>query len=137
MIDFGVAKATDQRLTEQTMFTPFGNVVGTPEYMSPEQAELNALDVDTAQQYLLAGRAPCTSYWPGQLPLRRERLREAAYTEVLRMIREEEPSRTEHPPQRLRRRAWRRSPPSARPNRRSYAQLVHRRTGLDRDEVAG
>ena len=47
VIDFGVAKATGQRLTEQTLFTEFGAVVGTLEYMSPEQAELNQLDIDT------------------------------------------------------------------------------------------
>ena len=47
VIDFGVAKATGQRLTEQTLFTAFGAIVGTPEYMSPEQAELNQLDIDT------------------------------------------------------------------------------------------
>ena len=47
VIDFGVAKATGQKLTEQTLFTEFGQMVGTPEYMSPEQAELNQLDIDT------------------------------------------------------------------------------------------
>ena len=47
IIDFGVAKAIEQRLTEKTMFTEFGQVVGTLEYMSPEQAELNQLDIDT------------------------------------------------------------------------------------------
>src|SRR5262249_56028529 len=47
VIDFGVAKATEQRLTEQTLVTGFGSVVGTLEYMSPEQAELNQLDIDT------------------------------------------------------------------------------------------
>ena len=47
VIDFGVAKATGQKLTERTLFTGFGEVVGTLEYMSPEQAELNQLDVDT------------------------------------------------------------------------------------------
>ena len=47
VIDFGVAKATAQRLTERTMFTEFGQVIGTLEYMSPEQAKLNQLDIDT------------------------------------------------------------------------------------------
>ena len=47
VIDFGVAKATAQKLTERTMFTEFGQVVGTLEYMSPEQAKLNQLDIDT------------------------------------------------------------------------------------------
>ena len=47
MIDFGVAKATAQRLTERTMFTEFGQVIGTFEYMSPEQAKFNQLDIDT------------------------------------------------------------------------------------------
>ena len=47
VIDFGVAKATGQKLTERTMFTEFGQIVGTLEYMSPEQAELNQLDIDT------------------------------------------------------------------------------------------
>jgi serine/threonine protein kinase len=47
VIDFGVAKATGQRLTDATLFTGFGAVVGTPEYMAPEQAETNNLDIDT------------------------------------------------------------------------------------------
>ena len=47
VIDFGVAKAMGQKFTERTMFTGFGGIVGTLEYMSPEQAEFNALDVDT------------------------------------------------------------------------------------------
>ena len=47
VIDFGIAKATDQRLTEQTLFTRYAQMIGTPEYMSPEQAELSGLDIDT------------------------------------------------------------------------------------------
>src|SRR5678816_1606417 len=47
VIDFGVAKATSQKLTEQTLFTAYGQVIGTPAYMSPEQAEMSGLDIDT------------------------------------------------------------------------------------------
>ena len=57
VIDFGVAKATGQQLTEQTLFTEFGAVVGTLEYMSPEQAELNQLDIDTRSDIYSPGRA--------------------------------------------------------------------------------
>ena len=57
VIDFGVAKATGQQLTEQTLLTGFGAVVGTPEYMSPEQAELQPARRRHAQRHLLAGRA--------------------------------------------------------------------------------
>ena len=47
MIDFGVAKALNQKLTEKTLFTSYGQMIGTPQYMSPEQAEMSGLDVDT------------------------------------------------------------------------------------------
>ena len=69
VIDFGVAKAMGQQLTERTMFTGFGGIVGTQEYMSPEQAEFNALDVDTRSDIyslgvllyeLLTGSTPIT-----------------------------------------------------------------------------
>jgi serine/threonine protein kinase len=90
VIDFGVAKATEQRLTEKTMFTQFGTVIGTLEYMSPEQAEMSQLGVDTRSDVYSLG-VLLYELLTGTTPLERKRLREAALDEVLRMIREEEP----------------------------------------------
>jgi serine/threonine protein kinase/tetratricopeptide (TPR) repeat protein len=90
VIDFGVAKATGQRLTERTLFTGFGAVVGTLEYMSPEQAELNNQDIDTRSDIYSLG-VLLYELLTGTTPLTRERLKQAAFTEMLRIIREEEP----------------------------------------------
>ena len=90
VIDFGVAKAIDQRLTERTMFTQLGQIVGTLEYMSPEQAEMSALDVDTRTDIYSLG-VLLYELLTGTTPLQQAKLREMAYTEVLRRIREEEP----------------------------------------------
>jgi serine/threonine protein kinase len=92
VIDFGVAKATAQKLTERTMFTEFGQVIGTVEYMSPEQAKLNQLDIDTRSDIYSLG-VLLYELLTGSTPFERQRLREAAFDEVLRMIREEEPPR--------------------------------------------
>jgi tetratricopeptide (TPR) repeat protein len=90
VIDFGVAKATGPRLTERTLYTEFGQVVGTLEYMSPEQAELNQLDVDTRSDVYALG-VLLYELLTGTTPLSRERVKETALLEVLRLIREEEP----------------------------------------------
>ncbi len=90
VIDFGVAKATSQKLTENTMFTQYGQIVGTPEYMSPEQASLNQLDVDTRSDIFSLG-VLLYELLTGTTPFDRQRLRSAGYEEMLRIIREEEP----------------------------------------------
>jgi serine/threonine protein kinase/tetratricopeptide (TPR) repeat protein len=92
VIDFGVAKATGQRLTERTLFTGFGALVGTPEYMSPEQAEVNNQDIDTRSDIYALG-VLLYELLAGSTPLTRQRVKEAALLEVLRVIREEEPPR--------------------------------------------
>jgi WD40 repeat protein/serine/threonine protein kinase/tetratricopeptide (TPR) repeat protein len=89
VIDFGVAKATGPRLTDQTLYTEFGSIVGTLEYMSPEQAELNQLDVDTRSDVYSLG-AILYELLTGSTPMGRERLRAGAFVEMLRIIREEE-----------------------------------------------
>ncbi|HEV3167146.1 MAG TPA: serine/threonine-protein kinase, partial [Isosphaeraceae bacterium] len=90
VIDFGVAKATAERLTERTMFTHYGSAVGTLEYMSPEQAEMSALGVDTRSDIYSLG-VLLYELLTGSTPLARATLREAGYTEILRRIKEEEP----------------------------------------------
>jgi tetratricopeptide (TPR) repeat protein len=90
VIDFGVAKATAQKLTERTMFTEFGQVIGTVEYMSPEQAKFNQLDIDTRSDIYSLG-VLLYELLTGSTPFDRDRLRAAAFDEVLRIIREEEP----------------------------------------------
>jgi serine/threonine protein kinase/tetratricopeptide (TPR) repeat protein len=92
VIDFGVAKATGPKLTERTMFTEFGQVVGTLEYMSPEQAELNALDIDTRSDIYALG-VLLYELLTGTTPFEKKQLNTAAFDEVLRIIREEEPPR--------------------------------------------
>jgi WD40 repeat protein/serine/threonine protein kinase len=92
VIDFGVAKAIEQRLTEKTMFTRFGALVGTLEYMSPEQAEMNAFGVDTRSDIYSLG-VLLYELLTGTPPLAGRRLRTAAFDEMLRLIKEEEAPR--------------------------------------------
>ena len=90
VIDFGIAKATSRRLTQKTLFTEFGQIVGTVEYMSPEQAQLNQLDIDTRSDIYSLG-VLLYELLVGDTPFDPQRLRTAAFDELLRIIREEEP----------------------------------------------
>ena len=91
VIDFGLAKATSgQPLTEQSLFTAFGGVAGTPLYMAPEQAGFNALDVDTRADIYSLG-VILYELLTGSTPIRRETFQRAALDEMLRAIREDEP----------------------------------------------
>jgi WD40 repeat protein/serine/threonine protein kinase len=92
VIDFGVAKAISQSLTEMTMFTGLGQIVGTLEYMSPEQAKVNQLDIDTRSDIYSLG-VLLYELLTGSTPFDKTRLRSAAWDEMLRIIREEEPEK--------------------------------------------
>src|ERR671935_1197332 len=92
VIDFGVAKATGQPLTEETLNTGFGAVVGTVEYMSPEQATFNQLDVDTRSDVYSLG-VLLYELLAGSPPFSRKELEKAGLLEMLRVIREQEPSK--------------------------------------------
>ena len=89
VIDFGVAKATGQALTDRTLMTGFGAVVGTPEYMSPEQANLNNLDIDTRSDVYSLG-VLLYELLTGSTPVDRKSLGKAALLEILRIVREVE-----------------------------------------------
>jgi serine/threonine protein kinase/WD40 repeat protein len=90
VIDFGVAKATGPKLTDRTLFTEFGSVIGTLEYMSPEQAELNQLDIDTRSDVYSLG-VLLYELLTGSTPLESSQVAQTALLEVLRIIREVEP----------------------------------------------
>jgi serine/threonine protein kinase len=92
VIDFGVAKATQQKLTEKTVFTNYATMIGTPAYMSPEQAEMSRLDVDTRSDIYGLG-VLLYELLTGTTPFPEKRLRSASYQEMQRIILEEEPER--------------------------------------------
>jgi WD40 repeat protein len=90
VIDFGIAKATRQRLTEKSVFTELGLLIGTPEYMSPEQAEMSGLEVDTTTDIYSLG-VVLYELLVGALPFDSAMLRRGGYAEIQRIIRDVEP----------------------------------------------
>jgi len=90
VIDFGIAKATIQRLTEKTLFTRYAHIIGTPAYMSPEQADLSDFDVDTRSDIYSLG-VLLYELLTGVTPFSEEELRKAGYLEMQRVIREQQP----------------------------------------------
>jgi hypothetical protein len=90
VIDFGVAKATQSRLTDLTLFTGLHQMIGTPSYMSPEQAGLGALDMDTRSDIYVLG-VLLYELLTGQTPLTKEESEKAGLDEIFRLIREQDP----------------------------------------------
>jgi tetratricopeptide (TPR) repeat protein len=95
IIDFGIAKAIDRKLTEETMHTQMGVLIGTPEYMSPEQAQLTGQDVDTRSDVYSLG-VMLYELLVGKLPFESKELREAGYEGIRRKICEEDPMTPSH-----------------------------------------
>ena len=95
VIDFGVAKATNQRLTEHTLFTQFSQMIGTPLYMSPEQAQMTSMDVDTRSDVYSLG-VVLYELLTGSTPFDKDTLNKAGYDEMRRIIQEDEPPRPSH-----------------------------------------
>ena len=92
VIDFGIAKATERSLTDKTLYTHFAQMIGTPLYMSPEQAEMSGLDIDTRSDIYSLG-VLLYELLTGTTPFDKELLKKAGFDGMRRIIREKEPIR--------------------------------------------
>ena len=118
VIDFGVAKALHQSLTDKTIYTRFAQMIGTPLYMSPEQAQMSGLDIDTRSDIYSLG-VLLYELLTGTTPFDKQRLAKAAYDELLQDHPRGGAAKAEPAAEPVGRRRSRRSRPTARPSRPS------------------
>ena len=135
VIDFGVAKAIGGQLTERTIYTRFTQMIGTPLYMSPEQAEMGGLDIDTRTDIYSLG-VLLYELLTGTTPHDRKRLETGAYDEMRRIIQRRGSAQAEHAAESIRRITGA-GRGTAKDRSGEAAEVGPRRPGLDRDEVAG
>ena len=136
VIDFGIAKATEGRLTDNTVYTQLHQFIGTPAYMSPEQAEMSGLDIDTRSDIYSLG-VLLYELLAGSTPFDAKELMASGIDAMRKTIREKEPHAPEHAPRDARRRSTHDHGQAPFGRHVEAAAPAQGRSGLDRDEVPG